>query len=337
MSDTQAEGLFVGSRCLAGPSGSWGPATVRYLFADGTAQVEYDKKDMTVLPYWYGVTASELSFHDGRVWPAVFAELSPGGGPMDLEGFAVALRRLGYTADMDVVRPYWAKFCADFLGLTADATAASLDVPSAYALFLRLPQSARSVRDMLHPPPAPLVKFYWNQTRMGGRDPADLPRPVTLADAYAALGVDATAEDADAVADVGRFEADSGVRLPDTVRQFVTRTGIAKAVSDSHPNNPWFAKVGGLELLTGERLAGAGGTFGVSLLNQHGYEWTAVFDAGDTDARIWLANDDRWGFVAPSLPLFFWDLAQTGLGWYQESNFRGGKPVTTNELGYVLA
>jgi hypothetical protein len=34
--------------------------------------------------------------------------------------------------------------------------------------------------------------------------------------------------------------------------------------------------------------------------------------------------------------MFFWDLAQTGLAWYQDTKFKGGKPVRRSDIGLVL-
>lgn len=336
MSDTPNEGLFVGSRCLAGPSGRWGAATIRSVHADGTTRVEFDEKEMLVLPYWYGVTASELSFHDAALWQGVFAELSPGGGSLTLPAFTAVLGRMGYAAQAEAVRDFWRQFCSDRLGVTAThADAAGLDEPSAYALFLRMNLSAKGVRELLHPPANRLAKLYWNQTRMGGRDPSDLPRPVTLDDALVVLGVHPNAEDRKAATAIARFEAANGVQLPDALRRFATRKGIGDAIHESHPNNPSFESVAQWQLITGERLAGTDGKFGIVLAGQHEYDWAAVFNPGDTDARIWLGGDAVWDLAAPSLPHFFWDLAQTGLGWYQDTRFKGGKAVTTNDLGYV--
>jgi hypothetical protein len=34
--------------------------------------------------------------------------------------------------------------------------------------------------------------------------------------------------------------------------------------------------------------------------------------------------------------MFFWDLAQSGLTWYQDTKFEGGKPVRRSDIGLVL-
>ncbi len=344
MADLPEEGPFVGSRCAAGPGQSWGPVTIRSVHADGTCTVEFDTKDMVVMPYWYGVPPSELSFDDAGRWPAVFAELSPGGAAVGVDGFIAILRRLGYDAPEEAIHEFWGAGCSDALTVpTGEIKTFRADAMAVYALFLRLRQCAKSVADILHPPTAPpLVKQYWNQTRMGGRDPDELPRPVTLADAFAAMGVDAGREARKEAKAVREYEAKHGIVLPDTLRVFATRAGVGDAVKDCHPNNPLFSPLkDGWELHRGLRARQPVGDFGVTVVTEYqgAHEWVAVFDSGDADARVYLraaADDDvYWALTAPSLPLFFWDLAQTGLGWYQDTKFQGGKPVATTDIGYV--
>jgi hypothetical protein len=45
---------------------------------------------------------------------------------------------------------------------------------------------------------------------------------------------------------------------------------------------------------------------------------------------------EAWRLTAPGIGLFFWDLAQTGLAWYQDTQFKGGKPVKRSDIGLIL-
>jgi hypothetical protein len=69
------------------------------------------------------------------------------------------------------------------------------------------------------------------------------------------------------------------------------------------------------------------------------YEWAAVFNEQDDDARvyfIWEEEDgDAWALTAPTIGMFFWDLAQTGLSWY-EDKYPGNKPLKKTDIGLAL-
>jgi hypothetical protein len=158
---------------------------------DGTFKLEFDVKELVVLPYWYGVTPAEVSFDDPARWAGVFARLSPGGRPLARAGFPDALTGLGYAVPPEQALGLWDRGCQALFGSAPGQTdRAELDEAAAYRLFLQLGVSAKQCADNLPAdrPPA-LFKLYWNQTRMGGRTPAELPRAVTLGDAYAALGL----------------------------------------------------------------------------------------------------------------------------------------------------
>ena len=71
--------------------------------------------------------------------------------------------------------------------------------------------------------------------------------------------------------------------------------------------------------------------------HQGDHAWAAVFDEGDDDARIYLHAPGRpWALVARSAAFFFWDLAQTGIGWFNENEYEGGKPTRRTDIGVVL-
>lgn len=334
------EGPFLGSRCVAGPGGRWGAATVRRVNEDGTFKVEFDVKEMLVLTAWYGVTRDELSFNDARLWADVFAGLTPG-GTWTADRFGEALSRLGYALDRDRVRTIWNGNCAKLFAVSeAAAESLTLDAEAAYKLALHLGLSAKACAVMLSPHrPPPLGRVYWNQIRMGGRDPAEVRRPVTLADALAALGLATAGTDATVDAELQAWEA--AVRVPASLRTLLTRVGVADAVRDCHSNNPCFVPYSAKKWGVSPPGKDVVGRHAVPVMEHYDYEWFAVFDDGDAEARIYLhwMNDDGeavWRLAAPTVGFFFWDLAQTGLGWYQDTKFQGGKPVRETDIGLAL-
>ena len=88
------------------------------------------------------------------------------------------------------------------------------------------------------------------------------------------------------------------------------------------------------------RNVGVRGDYAFRLMNHHDYDWYAVFDAGGPDTWVYLnwqaENEEVWRPAAPSIGMFFWDLPQTGLPWYQETKFRGGKAVKKTDIGLVI-
>jgi hypothetical protein len=195
------------------------------------------------------------------------------------------------------------------------------------------------------PPPAPsaLQKLYWNQTRMGGRDPGELPRAVTVADVLEALAMVGSPVDADAVGALDRFAAAAGVTLPTTVRELWSRPAVLEAVGELHPNSPEVQAPTSEQwaLRRGLRAKGLDGEYSLTIVVPHqgDFTWEAVFDEGGGDARVYLhageGEQDRWALTAPGVAFFFWDLAQTGLGWWIATNYKGGVPTARSELGLV--
>jgi hypothetical protein len=313
---------------------------------DGTFTVEFDTKEMIVMRFWYGVTQPEMSFNDREVWDQVFPTLSGGRLTLNRLGVGPALRRLGHTADDASIDKFWATTCKKLFEVGSDEVASlQLDAGKSYQFFLQARISAKRFADLVTgPEPGPAYyKMYWNQTRMGGRDPGDIAREVTLDDALAAIGMNAEHEDADSVAFLKDFELTNGLVLPDTLKRFLSRTGVVSAITDCHPNNPGLVPLDASEwkLRTpGKQVIDA--THAVTIMTPHqgDFVWAVAFNSGDPDAKVYLAGDDDgetqpWVLTAPTLGLFFWDLAQTGFAWYQHTNFKGGKPVQRTDIGLV--
>lgn len=307
------EGMFVGSRCLTSVDGRWSRATIRAVFADGTVKVDCDQPSMVVLPSWYGVTRAELRFDDEALWPQAREVLSLPDrfGADELAGL---FQRRGWSVKREDV----GRFCAHHAALDG------------YSLFLAAGFNARD--ELAHargePTPEPSGRIYWNQLRMGGRDPAEVARTITVEDALAAIGI------ADHTRDLPRHGA-----LPVALRRYFACLGDAKGLAEIQSNNPEVVRPTA-QPMEGLRAEGLAGDLGVVVMRHFDFEWVAVFDAGDADARLYVRwgdeGDCTWRLAAPTVGFFFWDVAQTALAWWNDTKFRGGKPVVTTDVGVAL-
>ena len=340
------QGPFEESPCVAGPGGRWGAATIRRVNEDGSFKVEFDVKEMVVMPYWHGVTSAEISFNDARQWASVLTQINRNGRSFSRTNFRDILASLGFQVAPEEARQLWDQGCERlFKARGVQAESCILDEAMSYQLALFLGISAKQCLENLKPDrKKPYFKLYWNQTRMGGREPAEIGRPVTLEDAFAALGLTAGGDDESMVALLQHFEREHAVHLPATLAEFLRRAGVAGAVADCHPNNPSLAEVkdGEWNVRRGMREHHLNGDCGLVIMVPHqgNHNWEVIFDDGDDDARVYVRWDteegDTWLLTAPGLGMFFWDLAQTGLAWYQDTQFRGRKPVKRSDIGLTL-
>lgn len=337
---------LAGARCLAGPGGAWHQATIRRVNEDGTFTIEPDEKPSLLMPYWYGVPRSEISFDDDRQWNQVWPRVSNDRGRMDEAAFASLLRAVGFVASDEQLHQHWSTSCGKLFGIPKErAKTAVLDANEAYSLCLSTGISGRQIRDKLDRPSAAETyhTIYWNMTRMGGRDPAEVQRPVTLQDALDAVGA-SDRIDGSAVARMRAIEQSHSLVLPETLKTLFQRRGIDEAIHESHPNNPdpAAARQYGWEPEQSLRKSGLQGDIAVTIMFPHqgDHEWAAVFDSGDPDARIYLRWDDdtgpHWQLTAPTVAMFFWDLAQTGLAWYRERGIKG-PPSRETDIGLAVA
>jgi hypothetical protein len=335
-----------GSRCVAGPGGHWAPATILRINEDGTYKIEFDVKQMTVMPHWLGVTRAEISFDEARMWARVFAQLSPDGKTLVRASFSKALDRLGFKVATEKLDQFWDAGCKKLFDVSdTNASSLVLDSDSSYRLFLHLGVAAKECAELLESAVAPkYFKLYWNQQRMGGREPTEVKRPVSLNDAFAALGLVDADLDESAVDFLQGLEREHSVRLPAALKALFFRVGAAEAIAECHPNNPSplpFEK-GNWTIRRGMRERQLNGDFALVIMTPHqgDHEWAVVFDNGEEDARVYVRWDtedgESWLLTAPSIGMFFWDLAQTGLVWYEDTRFRGGKPVKRSDIGLVL-
>ncbi len=175
-------------------------------------------------------------------------------------------------------------------------------------------------------------RLYWNQTRMGGRQPGEVGRRVTMDDALVALGLADAAVDEGVRAAIGEFERQEGVKLPTELVRLLVAGGVGERVLRTHPNNPELVEVKYWELVK----VGAQRVLPIVEPHQGNHKWSVMFDDGMADAQVFVAVGEQYLLTAPSCAMFFWDLAQTGLAWYQETGFKGGKPVVRTDLGLAL-
>lgn len=315
-----------GARCLARPDGRWGPATIADVLADGTFRITPDQPVSSIMPHWHGVTSAEMSIGDEQRWPPVFERIISDRAGLSRHDLQRTFGRLNIEVDADVLDQFWFTTCQSMWRLDKTAaTAVRLDAPRAYAMIVAAGLCARQLADEVVRGMAPrqYSSFYWNQTRMGGRDPSELARTITASDARDALGLGDADADPRRLNDATAFARRHGIELPTHLLEILCCTGIADAVWSSHPNNPEIINPDTPWELA-ERLdqLGLEGEMGLDIMTPHqgDHTWVAVFDRGERDARVYLKwteeSRTHWQLLAPSLAMFFWDLAQTGLSWF---------------------
>lgn len=323
-----------GMRCLASCGGPWGHGTIRRVNEDGTFDLTLDDEALSLHPLWQGVTRSEVSIDDEARWPAVFSRIAPS-GVLRHADFAAALAATGAAVETERLAGFWRREVAQLARVDEDAAAhATLGSPDAYRLVRRAGFATQAFElDPRAPQP-----FYWNQTRMGGRAPSEIARPVTLADAYAALGI-ADVVDAKAVGRLEALETKLGVLVPETLRALATRRDIEATFHDAHPNEPSLLPIDAWTRIPFE------GTDFLAFVEPHqgDHVWAVALaaDGRPADGRVMvlvLDDDDEAKVVASrhvadGVAFFVWDLAQTGLVWFQTTKFEGGRPYRRTDIG----
>jgi len=347
--NSDVSSLSVGSKCLSSAGGGWTEGTVRTVNADSTFKIEDDKPRLMILPYHYGVTEAEISVSDEQRWPRLFPEIANPEHAFSRQEFLSVAEILGHVDREDQLGAFWIEGCNFLFGTEDDeANSLNLDEAQAYRLIRQAGFSAKGIDAKLHSDPdAPdYFKLYWNQTRMGGRNPSEVARVVTLEDAFAALGIDGDADDYSRSAKAEWLETRNGIVLPDALRSLLTRSNIEAAVLNSHPNTPSLTSLENYDCFVrrGLRQHGLDGDIAVSIMLPHqgSHWWYAVFDRQDADARVYVGperepgENEEWKLTAPTIGMFFWDLAQTGLGWFEDTQYEGWKPTIKTDIGLVL-
>lgn len=339
-------GVTAGTRCLARPAGTWAPGTVVAVLPDGTYRIELDEKAISFMKYWHGVTAAEVSIDDEAAWVPVFDRIISDRAGLSRGDLQRTFARLGIDVDDARMDLFWTGTCQSLWQIdSATAATIRLDPPRAYVMVVRAGLCARQLADEIVRGAAPRqhMPFYWNQTRMGGRDPSEIGRAITVDDALVALGLADGDDEPRLLADMVHFARNHGITIPSDLAKFMCRRGAADAVWSAHPNNPELVSPGApWQMLPDLETRGLEGEIGITIMTPHQGEhaWAAVFDRGERDARIYLhwADGDvqRWQLQAPSLGVFFWDLAQTGLSWHLENGNASGRSIERGEFGLLI-
>ncbi len=328
------EGPYEGSRCLTRAGGKWEAATIRRLNRDGTFNLELDEKEISFMPLWYGVPPDEVAFNDRDDWEMVLEHLQAGDGGFTCASMRQVLDMVGAKVSEAALDDFWGSRCGE-RGAAALGPAQSYDLIRSVGLT-----GARLLRTLQTPSEPSYFKLYWNQTRMGGRQPSEVKREVTLADAFSAIGVDPETVHEEALEKLAAFEK-KNVSLPSRLATFLTRRGIMEAVTDSHCCSPELVLPDPEE---SELVTPAGddidGERGLTIVVPHAgeHEWVAAFRPGEADARIYIRwpdhePDANWELVSPSVAQFFWDLAQVGFAWSIETNSETAKSVVETDIG----
>ncbi len=307
----------VGQRALACLGGPWLDVTIHRINSDGTYHVVPVGEEGQFMAEWECLTRAEVVFDDADHWPAVMARHGAG-DRLGWTGAGAALRGVGVVVADDDLRQFWDER-GRALGGTPSEGALELDAATAYRVMRSIGHAAAVLADPARDPNRRLFKLYWNQIRMGGRDPADVGHPITLADALAATDLADAALDPDAVAALARFEATHGLTLPVALTAMWSRAGATELLCDAHCNNPEPRDADGWTLR--RDLADVTGTrFAMRLIDPHqgDHGWWLAFDDGAADGAVWLSfaeDGPPVRQVADSLAFFVWDLATTNRTW----------------------
>lgn len=342
---TNGDGL-AGARCLARPAGAWEPGTIASVLPDGTYVVELDHKSISFMKYWHGVTAAEVSIDDESAWPPVFDRIISDRSGLSRLDLQRTFARLGIDVDDARMDTFWNGTCAALWQLDpSTAKTTRLDSARGYAMAVRAGLSARQLADEFLRGAAPrqYMPFYWNQTRMGGRDPSEIGKTITMDDTLDALGLGDGDDEPRLLAEMMHFAKKQDIVVPSDLARLMCRRGSADAVWSAHPNAPELVGPGTpWQLRTDIEHRGLEGEMGLTIMTPHQGEhvWVAIFDRGDRDARVYLhwteGDEQKWQLQAPTLALFFWDLAQTGLSWLLANGNSNGRTIQAGPLGLVM-
>eukprot|EP00696_Hemimastix_kukwesjijk_P005201 gnl/Hemi2/16600_TR5562_c0_g1_i1.p1 gnl/Hemi2/16600_TR5562_c0_g1~~gnl/Hemi2/16600_TR5562_c0_g1_i1.p1 ORF type:complete len:447 (-),score=154.92 gnl/Hemi2/16600_TR5562_c0_g1_i1:346-1686(-) len=341
----------VGKRCLASVEGDWQAGKVSRVNEDGTINFEPDKKAMFFMTCYYGVCLDDVVWEedDAREWDEIFSRVkSPEDGSFGPGELLKCFGLIEAEVELADIQDFWGRA----------KLAASLDSAAAYAAVKRVGLCASALAR--GKATQPYCSMWWNQTRMGGRDPASVARPVTISDTLAAYGLKDAPQDPEAAATLARLP----YRAPDALATLFSRVGAVQAIHRNHCNSPepnplvptaagehrqvrtaaaWLEPLRGWAEVRAVDGTPLGGDIGVQVMVPHQGDstWYAVFNDGDAEARIFTRyvgrNGPVWEPRAPTVAFFFWDLAQTGHVWTRcHSDFRATGRDDSEEGGGAL-
>lgn len=323
--------LVVGQRCLTACGGFYEGATIQRINEDGSVDLTLDSKPKGMFAMWEGVTRGELSFDDEAQWPSVLARIGRD-GTLGLEDLIAALSASDTATP--AIAEAWTRNVTERLGIDAPAALeVRLEGRKAYKLLRAM--GLASARFSRHDAPTP---FYWNQTRMGGRAPSEVARRVTVADAIAALGIDDVSSP-DAVAMLAAHEERLGITLAEELRALGTRAEVRRAFAECHPNAPNFVPID-----YWARVSGPERDYVIVVEPHQGEHYWAVevarADGAPSSGAVFVIeiDEDTKRVVdarrtADGFAFFVWDLAQTGLVWFEAKKYGGRPPFERTDIG----
>ncbi|HUS31515.1 MAG TPA: hypothetical protein VMZ53_23580 [Kofleriaceae bacterium] len=294
----------VGTKCIVKLGTRWTPSTIVRCNPDQTFDIVPIGEEDDFMAKWHGVTRSEILIDDAAAWPDVFDSLRGGAAGIDSAAARAAFGKLGATFEDESWHAYWDR----------EAKAEVLDRERAYEFFVGSGAPALLFANPSLDPSRDLFKLYWNQVRMGGRDPSDVDRAITIVDTVRVLGLAEAAEDPEQHAAIARFATRHRIKLPATLETLWGKADVLQKIEDSHCNNPEPQGADDWQLRDHEGRHAAR----IMLPHQGDHAWWAVFADGAPDAEIWVSFEEDGGpvrRVAHSLAFFFWDLAKTGRSW----------------------
>lgn len=308
-----------GTRCLAFLGDAWVDATVKRRNEDGSFDIVPAGHEDDFMEVWQGLTQSELSFDDEALWPPVFDALRGAEKGIGRAEARKAFESLGLEVEDQALSDFWTKQCGEICP-GKDAASLVLDRAQSYRVFAGSGYSAKQLADPSTHPSKDLFKLFWNQVRMGGRDPSEVGRTITLDDTLESLHLTKARDDAKTKKALAAFEKKQKITLPRTLKQLWSKTNADGAILDSHCNNPETLDVKQFELRRGKKKDPWGARLAVQIMVPHqgDHAWWAIFDDGAEDAEIWISFEEEKPpvrRVATSLAFFFWDLAETGRCW----------------------
>jgi len=320
---TRQEQIEPGARVMANLNGQWTECKVKRRHADGTFDVMPVDSDNEVLDLWQGVTPAELLADDAALWPQVFEAIRGARAGLGWQEAGKVFQGHGHAVEETSLKAYWAAHCMRLFGVENEraAEALVLDRDQAYRFFVSGGYCAHAIANPSLDPSRELFKLYWNEVRMGGRDPAEVDRPVGVAETLEALDLSGAEADEPAARAIAILEEREMVRLPRALEALWTRQGALEAIGASHCNNPEPIPAQEWSLARAEGADGwEDGRLAVRIMTPHqgDHAWWAVFESGGDDGAVYLWFEEDGPplrRVSRSVPFFFWDLAQTGRAW----------------------
>ena len=311
---------------------------------DGTCTIARDAASMPA-PFnrMYGVPKSRLLFRQFARWGEIFDELRGDRPGLDEEAFKQAMLRCNHVGPqvVEAVDQLYRHFCRQvFQWEDGQPVDVLLDRRQSYDLLVGggLAPSGGTI------PPAPFHERYWGMMgatfRVGGRDPAELPRAITRDDAAAALGLPAQPPkpgwtERKRSKAIEEFGVEHGVSIPAELA-WLWSVAVEKALKRVFPYRGEFITPGSHEAPGSEDWPvirndeDSTGEVTIPFMHIDGAVWwSVVLREGSHDFHVAVTSGDSGAsyVAAPNLSMFVWDIVQSSLAPYvDEGRAAIGRP-----------